>query len=98
MQQRIQVLQTLDKPAFVGESGICAGVGANGVCTGVVSPESLARRASFFEMKLSAGFRANICGYIIWNKGPRSAEDDIGRGDPTESVLAKHALGTSGKP
>jgi hypothetical protein len=98
MQQRIEVLQALHKPAFIGESGICADVTANGTCTGIVSPESLAQRASFFDTKLSAGFRAGICGYIVWNKGPLSLQDDVGQGDPTENALAKYAPGLSGEP
>jgi hypothetical protein len=98
LQQRIEVLQALHKPALIGESGICADVAPNGTCTGMVSPESLAQRASFFDTKLSAGFRAGICGYIIWNKGAHSSQNDVGQGDPTENALAKYALGISGEP
>lgn len=33
-----------------------------------------------------------LSGYIIWNKGSQSVQDDVGPGDLTESVLAKYAL------
>jgi len=92
MRQRVQVLRGLHKPFFVGESGICADVAASGTCTGIVSVRSLVERASFFDAKLSAGLRAGLSGYIIWNKGSRSAQDDVGPGDPTESTLSKYVL------
>lgn len=44
------------------------------------------------DAKLSAGFNAGLAGYIIWNKGSQSVQDDTGPGGPTESVLAKYAL------
>jgi hypothetical protein len=98
MQERLEVLHALHRPAYIGESGICADVAANGTCTGIVSPESLAQRASFFDRKLSAGFQAGICGYMVWNKGTHSSQNDIGQGDPTENAIAKYALGTSSEP
>jgi Cellulase (glycosyl hydrolase family 5) len=91
LQQRIAVCQNLNKPAFVGESGICADITVNGECSGTVTPNTLNQRATFFEAKLSAGFNAGLAGYIIWNKGSQSVQDDIGPGDPTERVLAKYA-------
>jgi Tol biopolymer transport system component len=93
MQQRIGVCQNLSKPSFVGESGICADVIATGDCSGTVTTVTLNQRAAFFDAKLSAGFNAGLAGYIIWNKGSQSVQDDIGPGDPTESVLAKYAFG-----
>lgn len=92
LQQRMQVLQALHKPAFVGESGICADVAPTGACDGVVSHASLTRRAAFFDAKLAAGFRLGLSGYIIWNKGSQSVHGDIGPADPTEGVLAGYAL------
>jgi mannan endo-1,4-beta-mannosidase len=91
MRQRLAILLRLHKPAFVGEAGICANVRADGACAGVVTQSSIARRASLFNAKLAAGFAAGLSGYIIWNKGSQSVQDDIGPGDPTESVLAKYA-------
>lgn len=92
LRQRLEALQRLHKPAFVGESGICADVGINGACMGAVSQASLSRRASLFDGKLATGFDMGLSGYIIWNKGSQSVQDDIGPGDPTESVLAKYTL------
>jgi mannan endo-1,4-beta-mannosidase len=91
LQRRIQVLQRLHKPFFVGESGICADVTSSGTCSGIISAASLAQRASWFDAKLCAGFRAGLSGYIIWTKGSRSVQNDVGPGDPTENVLAQYA-------
>jgi Tol biopolymer transport system component len=93
MQQRIGACRNLNKPSFVGESGICADVIATGDCSGIVTTATLRQRAAFFAAKLSAGFNAGLAGYIIWNRGSESVQDDIGPGDPTESVLAKYAFG-----
>jgi Cellulase (glycosyl hydrolase family 5) len=91
MQQRIAICQQLHKPAFVGESGICADITANGDCSENVTTTTLRQRAAFFAAKLSAGFKAGLAGYILWNKGSQSVQGDIGPGDPTERVLAKYA-------
>jgi hypothetical protein len=93
MQQRISACRNLNKPSFVGEAGICANVTADGSCSGAVTPATLQQRASFFDAKLSAGFDAGLAGYMLWNKGEQSIQDDIGLGDPTESVLAKYGAG-----
>src|SRR5258708_1666302 len=93
MQRRISVCQNLKKPSFVGEGGICANVTAGGSCSGAVTPATLQQRASFFDAKLSAGFDAGLVGYMLWSKGEQSIQDDIGLGDPTESVLAKYGAG-----
>ncbi len=90
--QRIGVCQNLNKPSFVGESGICADITANEICSGTITTTTLQQRATFFDAKLGAGFNAELAGYIIWNKGSESVQDNIGPGDPTESVLAKYAL------
>ncbi len=92
MQQRIGVCQNLNKPSFVGEAGICADITASETCSGTITTATLHQRATFFDAKLSAGFNAGLAGYIIWNKGSESVQDNIGPGDPTESVLAKYAL------
>jgi WD40 repeat protein len=94
MQQRISVCHNLSKPSFVGESGICADIIATGDCSGIVTTATLLQRAAFFDAKLRAGFNAGLAGYILWNKGSQSVQDDIGPGDPTESVLAKYAFGS----
>jgi hypothetical protein len=89
MQQRLNVCQRLNKPSFVGESGICADITANQTCSGTITTTSLHLRATLFAAKLGAGFHAGLAGYIIWNKGDESIQDDVGSGDPTESVVAK---------
>lgn len=98
MQQRINVCRNLKKPAFVGESGICADVTASGDCSGTVTASTLKQRASFFNAKLSAGFNAGLSGYILWNKGSQSDGYDIGPSDPVESSLATYALSTPSIP
>jgi hypothetical protein len=92
LSQRLQTLQSLHKPAFVGESGICADVGPDGACSGTVSQATLERRATFFDAKLAAAFTMRLSGYIIWNKGSQSVQYDVGPGDPTDRTLAKYAL------
>lgn len=93
IQQRIGVCRNLNKPSFVGESGICADITASETCSGTITITTLQQRATFFDAKLSTGFNAGLAGYIIWNKGSESVQYDIGPGDPMESVLAKYALG-----
>ena len=90
MQQRLRVCQSLNKPAFVGESGICADITADQTCAGTVTVTSLDLRAIHFAAKLTAGFDAGLAGYIIWNKGGESNQSDVGPGDPTESIVAKY--------
>ncbi|HCI78751.1 MAG TPA: hypothetical protein DHW02_03590, partial [Ktedonobacter sp.] len=92
LQQRIGVCQHLNKPSFVGESGICADITSNGSCSGTVTHSTLAQRATFFNAKLKAGFQAGLAGYIIWNKGDQSEQDDIGPDDPTQSIVAGYTL------
>src|SRR5260370_37118123 len=90
MQQRISICRNLNKPSFVGEAGICANITADAGCSGTVTFATLQQRAAFFDAKLSAGFDAGLAGYVLWNKGEQSIQDDIGLGDPTERVLAKY--------
>jgi hypothetical protein len=91
MSQRLNTCLSLNKPAFVGESGICANIDSDHTCTDMTTSTSLQLRATLFTAKLSAGFNAGLAGYIIWNKGKRSVKHDIGPGDPTESTLAQYA-------
>lgn len=92
LRQRMQALQALQKPAFVGEAGICADVDPAGACGGAISSASLTRRAVYFDAKLAAGFDLGLSGYIIWNTGSQSVQFDIGPTDPAEAVLAGYAL------
>jgi hypothetical protein len=91
MLQRLTICQHLNKPSFVGESGICADVTANQTCSGVTTTTNLYQRATFFAAKLEAGFNAGLAGYILWNKGDKSVQNDIGPSDPTESVMAQYS-------
>lgn len=91
MAQRLDTCLSLNKPAFVGESGICADIDANQTCTGTITITSLQQRATFFTAKLHAGLGAGLAGYILWNKGNRSANNNIGPNDPTESIMTKYA-------
>jgi mannan endo-1,4-beta-mannosidase len=91
MEKRLDVCRSLNKPSFVGEAGICAGIDSSQTCTDTIVPASLQLRAQFFAAKLQAGFNAGLAGYIIWNKGSRSVQSDIGPGDPAEKVLAQYA-------
>jgi hypothetical protein len=92
----------LDKPVYIGESGIPANVGPdgspNGTCNAwpTCSPDpitlaTLDQRASFFQDKIQAANRAGVAGYLIWVKSPYyTATTDgyaISDGDPVESVL-----------
>ncbi len=79
-----------NKPAFVGEAGICADVTATGSCGGTVNAASLTQRASFFKAKMDAAFTDGAAGYIIWERGTSSAGWGIGPGDPTESVMSAY--------
>ncbi len=89
--ERLNICQHLNKPSFVGESGICADVTASQTCSGTITSTSLHQRATLFAAKLDAGFNAGLAGYILWNKGDKSGESDIGPDDPTESVIAEHS-------
>jgi hypothetical protein len=90
MSQRLNICQHLNKPSFVGESGICADITANHTCSGDITPTSLHLRATLFAAKLDSGFNAGLAGYILWNKGETSVEYAIGPSDPMESVLTKY--------
>ena len=82
MQVRINQCRALNKPLFVGESGIQAG-----------TVGGYARRAQLFADKFAAQFAAGIVGELVWDwrDGPHggSSLDDynVGPGDPVLSVL-----------
>ncbi|MEA2371028.1 MAG: mannan endo,4-beta-mannosidase [Solirubrobacteraceae bacterium] len=66
--QRIVQCRSLNKPLFVGESGIVADVGESGQSTGTISSTSLELRAGFFDAKLVGAFDNGIAGYMLWDK------------------------------
>ena len=68
----------LNKPLFVGEAGIQ---------TSTVG--SLSARASAFNAKMAAMFKAGVRGFIVWswNNSPSSGSWEVGPGDPTLSVV-----------
>lgn len=91
IQQRLSICQSLNKPSFVGESGICSDITADQTCSGTVTTTSLHLRATLFAAKLKSGLRAGLAGYMIWNKADQSDQDNVGPGDPIESMMAQYA-------
>jgi hypothetical protein len=80
--KRLQQCQVLNKPLFVGETGI--------VPTDVGG--SLGARANAFAAKLDTQFRAGVVGLMAWawNKdGSTLGDYDIGPGDPLLGVLSE---------
>jgi hypothetical protein len=110
--QRLHDCATLPggpKPLFVGEAGIQGNVRADGGpaackpwpgCSDPLTPESLTRRAAFFEAKIKAAISTGAVGYIVWVKSPYySPSGDmyaIGDGDPSESALKSAAVASPG--
>jgi mannan endo-1,4-beta-mannosidase len=96
--QRIQQCQALNKPLFIGESGIPADVNAQGNADGPVTASSLQLRARFYAAKMQAAFGAGVVGYGLWDKEQAASnstwnanEDQdfgIGPSDPTNTVTA----------
>ena len=78
LQVRIDQCNALDKPLFVGETGIRQEEVA-----------SLNARANAFRAKFGAQFAAGIVGELVWawNKDGSPGSYDIGPGDPTLGVL-----------
>ncbi len=78
LQVRIDQCNALDKPLFVGETGIRQ-----------EDVASLNARANAFRAKFGAQFAAGIAGELVWawNKDGSPASYDIGPGDPTLGVL-----------
>jgi mannan endo-1,4-beta-mannosidase len=86
LQARIDQCRALDKPVFVGETGIEAGtVGGYDA------------RARLFAEKFRAQFNAGVVGELIWNwrDGPRGGSSltnfEIGPGDPVLGVIELQA-------
>lgn len=83
------------KPLFVGEAGIQGGIQADG-SVGAVTADTLARRASLFDAKITQQLSAGVAGFLVWEKAP--VNDDgftIGTGDPLEKVMLSHAFPTA---
>jgi mannan endo-1,4-beta-mannosidase len=84
LQVRLNQCAALNKPLFVGESGI-HGVG------------SLENRASYFQAKFNAQFSAGVVGELIWDwrtsseGGSSLADFQVGPGDPTLAVFPSAA-------
>lgn len=79
----IAACNALNKPIFVGESGIKASsVGG-----------TLASRAAAFDAKFTAMFKAGVRGILVWswnNSAPTTSTWPVGPGDPTITVMARH--------
>jgi mannan endo-1,4-beta-mannosidase len=102
--QRIAQCHSLNKPLFVGESGIVADVGDGGQSTGAINATSLQLRAGFFAAKMTAAFGNGVVGYVLWDKEQDASNSTYnlndGRyavgpnslfADPTNSVTASMA-------
>jgi mannan endo-1,4-beta-mannosidase len=82
---RISQCSALGKPLFVGESGIKTS-----------SVSTLSDRASLFEQKFSAQFRAGVVGELPWDwrnaahGGSSTTGYEVGPGDPMLGVLATY--------
>jgi len=78
---RIAQCRALNKPLFLGETGIR-----------VSEVGSLASRASAFRAKFSAAFNAGVVGALIWDwhdaDQPAYSGYEVGPGDPTLALLA----------
>jgi hypothetical protein len=96
----------LNKPIFIGESGIAADVNSSGARTGNISGSTLAARAALMRAKIDAQLAAGVDGYLVWerigqasdssfNTGPRGPYG-VGPGDPIEDVLRSY--GGAGGP
>ncbi len=96
----------LNKPIFVGESGIAADVDSAGNRTGTISASSLQARAGLIEAKIEAQFAAGMDGYLLWERIREPSDSSFnsgargpygaGPGDPIEDVLRR--FGQPGSP
>lgn len=79
----IAACNALNKPIFVGESGIKASsVGG-----------TLAARAAAFDAKCTAMFKAGVRGFLIWswnNAAPTTSNWPVGPNDPTIKVITQY--------
>jgi mannan endo-1,4-beta-mannosidase len=88
LQARINQCAALNKPLFMGE-------------TGISSVGTLQQRASLFQAKFSAQFSAGVVGELVWawreaSQGGSSATDyRVGPGDPILSLFASASPGLS---
>jgi mannan endo-1,4-beta-mannosidase len=102
--ERLGQCGSLNKPLFVGESGIVADVGDSGQSTGAITSASLQLRAGFFNAKMTAAFRGGVVGYLLWDKEQDASNSSYNRdngryavgpsslfADPTNSVAATMA-------
>jgi mannan endo-1,4-beta-mannosidase len=109
LKERIADCNSLNKPIFVGESGIAGNVQRDGSeppcpnwpnCDVPLTFQSLQQRATFFQAKIQAANAAGVVGYVIWFKSPfyAPASDPfaIGDGDPTEATLPAALTPTPG--
>jgi len=85
LQVRLDQCKALDKPVFIGETGIKPSeVGG-----------TLASRAAAFEAKLRAQFSAGVVGELVWawsNLGSSLSDYDVGPGDPALDVLGRYPV------
>jgi endo-1,4-beta-mannosidase len=81
LQTRINQCRTLNKPLFMGETGIQ-----------VAQVGSAAKRAAAFKAKFSAQFRAGVVGELIWDwrdgDQPAYSGYEVGPADPALGLLA----------
>jgi mannan endo-1,4-beta-mannosidase len=99
--QRIAQCRALNKPLFIGESGIPADVTADGGESGTITSASLRLRARFYHAKMDAAFNAGIVGYGLWDKEQDATSSawntkndgdfEIGPNDPTNTAAARVA-------
>jgi hypothetical protein len=85
LQVRIDQCNALDKPVFVGETGILK-----------EAYSSLRERAAAFRAKLDAQFDAGVVGELVWawNRDGSPGSYDIGPYDPTLSMLELYRNGS----
>jgi mannan endo-1,4-beta-mannosidase len=79
----IAACNALDKPIFVGESGIKA----------TTVGGTLSARAAAFDAKLVAMSAAGVRGFLVWswnNAAPTTNNWPVGPGDPTINVIDTH--------
>jgi mannan endo-1,4-beta-mannosidase len=77
LQRRLDQCAALDKPLFIGETGITPND---------LADKSLDARAELFDAKFRAQFAAGVVGELVWDyrrTGSTLGTFDIGDGDPT---------------
>jgi endo-1,4-beta-mannosidase len=79
LEKRVAQCNTLQKPLFIGESGI--------------RNTPLATRAAQLDAKFRAVFRPGVAGALVWawnSRGSASQDFDVGPGDPVLGVLQRY--------